>query len=294
MIYAAAGTTFEATAQGFPTGLVGTIGVRLLDNVGATTTARVTAGIAEYPAASGFYTVTMTAPATTGQYSVLWDTGVVSPSTTAAEDIIVTFTGQPTSAPAGFDLTTVTDVRAYLQKPGTDSGQDAIIGNLITRASRLILNWTGREFAPATTGGTQTYWYQGGGWLSLAPYDLRSAGTVTIDTETPSPSTLTANLMYFLEPLPTRFGVYEQFRFAPGLEAWVKPRQVTVVGDWGFATVPDDVAQACISTVSVWMRRDIQAFSASFNVDEGHLERPEALPSGVKGLLTDYRRIGAA
>lgn len=39
-------STFEATATGFATGLTGTIGVRILDNAGATTTATVTAGIA--------------------------------------------------------------------------------------------------------------------------------------------------------------------------------------------------------------------------------------------------------
>lgn len=202
---------------------------------------------------------------------------------------------------AGIDLCGTADVYAYLQKPTTDTSGTAVTASLITRASRLIHNWTGREFtpgafgtAPGTVTQSHTFWYQGGGWLSLAPYDLRTAGTVTIDTETPSPSTLLPDLMYFLEPLPSPYGVYEQFRFAPGLEAWVKPRRVTVNGDWGFPSIPDDVTQACISTVALWLRRDVQAFSATFNVDEGHLERPEALPSGIKGLLTHYRRIGAA
>src|SRR4051812_13027425 len=72
MISAVANTTFEATAQ-FPTGL--TLGVRITDNQGATTTARTTVGITEYPAASGLYAITLTAPAAAGQYSVVWDDG---------------------------------------------------------------------------------------------------------------------------------------------------------------------------------------------------------------------------
>jgi hypothetical protein len=74
VIYAAPGASFEATLTGAPTGLAGTLGVRILDNAGGTTTARATAGIAEFPAGSGFYTVTLTAPTTAGQYSVFWDT----------------------------------------------------------------------------------------------------------------------------------------------------------------------------------------------------------------------------
>jgi hypothetical protein len=81
--------TFEARADNFPTGLTGTLGVRILDDAGATTTSRVTAGITENPTGSGSYIVTLTAPAIGGSYSVFWDTGTVSPSTTASEQLSV-------------------------------------------------------------------------------------------------------------------------------------------------------------------------------------------------------------
>lgn len=82
-------STFEAVASGFASGLTGTIGVRILDNAGATTTARVTAGIAEYPASSGVYYVTLTAPSTAGQYTILWDNGTATPGNIATEDLVV-------------------------------------------------------------------------------------------------------------------------------------------------------------------------------------------------------------
>jgi hypothetical protein len=45
MIYALPGASFEATLTGAPTGLTGTIGVRILDNAGGTSLARQTTGI---------------------------------------------------------------------------------------------------------------------------------------------------------------------------------------------------------------------------------------------------------
>jgi len=81
--------TFEATCSGFASGLTGTIGVRILDNAGVTTTARVTAGIAEYPANSGIYYVSMIAPATPGQYTIAWDNGTQTAGNFAVESLNV-------------------------------------------------------------------------------------------------------------------------------------------------------------------------------------------------------------
>ena len=192
---------------------------------------------------------------------------------------------------ASYDLCGTADVATYLQKASTDTSQNALMGDLITRASRSILNWTGREFAPAGTA-ARSWWYYGDEVLSLAPYDFRS-GTVQIDTHTSSPSTLTENSDYYLEPLPAPDGVYQHIRFARGWCAY-NQREVTITGNWGFSAVPEDVKHACVVTVGIWMRRDVQAFSATFNVDEGRLERPEALPSAVRATLGHYRRPGVA
>lgn len=100
MIITGTSQPFEATAEGFATGLVGTIGVRIIDNAGATVTARATGGIIEYPAGSGFYQATLTAPASTGVYSVFWDDGVVGPGHDAAEDLLVNTTTVSVAPPA--------------------------------------------------------------------------------------------------------------------------------------------------------------------------------------------------
>src|SRR5687767_9561442 len=90
MIWAAPATSIEVTATGAATGLVGTIGVRIQDGQGNDTLARSTSGIVESPAGSGIYTATLTSPSIAGQYIVVWDTGSVSPTTVAYDELTVT------------------------------------------------------------------------------------------------------------------------------------------------------------------------------------------------------------
>src|SRR5262245_49853898 len=91
-LYIQVNSRFEATATGFATALVGTLGVRILDNQGGTTIARTVSGIIELAPASGSYAATLSAPAIPGDYTVYWDDGQVGPQHSAAEDLIVTTT----------------------------------------------------------------------------------------------------------------------------------------------------------------------------------------------------------
>jgi len=87
-IYARPSEQFEASASGFPSGLVGTIGVRVSDGEGGTVVARTTQGIIEFPEGSGIYSAVLLAPGTTGQYQVIWDTNGVVPDW-GVEDLVV-------------------------------------------------------------------------------------------------------------------------------------------------------------------------------------------------------------
>lgn len=91
-VYVNSGTTFETVLENAPSGLVGTVGVRIVDGVGNTVTARTTAGIIEEPAGSGRYVAHLVAPLGVGQYGALWDTdpgGVANPANSASQDIVV-------------------------------------------------------------------------------------------------------------------------------------------------------------------------------------------------------------
>jgi hypothetical protein len=90
MIRVTPGGSFEATIEVGTTGLVGTIGVRIINLAGATILGRVTAGIVEDLSGSGIYAVVLTAPGTAGPYEIVWDTGgALSPANTGVEDLIV-------------------------------------------------------------------------------------------------------------------------------------------------------------------------------------------------------------
>lgn len=187
------------------------------------------------------------------------------------------------------DLTTLAAVRSFLQKGTTETGQDVIIGSLITRASRLIEAETGREFTP-TTGQARTFVHREGRLLQVG--DLRSVTSIVLDTQLAASSQTTlASTDYALRPKPARDGIYQWVRL-PGYPG-VVDREVTITGDWGFATIPDDVAHACIVTVAIWLRRDVAAFERTFSIEEDRLERPQALPSAVRSGLAHYRRVGS-
>lgn len=131
MIDAQASKTFDAALEGADTGLVGTIGVRVVDGpAGTTLVARRTAGITEYPAGSGVYNVTLTAPPAPGGYLVLWDTGEpLTPAGTFTEELNV-YAGPPPSAPGG-TLASLDDFKRYLRAAGTVSAGGSLDEELL-------------------------------------------------------------------------------------------------------------------------------------------------------------------
>jgi hypothetical protein len=72
--------------------------------------------------------------------------------------------------------------------------------------------------------------------------------------------------------------------------AW-RNRQVQITGTWGFPEIPQDVIEATALTVALWLRRDVSAFTTTYNLDESRVERPEALPSAVRAILSNYQRM---
>lgn len=288
------GATFTARTQGWPTGYgSGTIGVAIIrESDEAVITARTTTGITEPE--TGVYAVTLTAPTSVGDYLIVWTT--VTPAYRAEESLRV-------SGPAvltGSDLCTLADVRLQLQKPSGDTDQDALITDLITAASRAIHQWTGRQFIADTVPSTRTV-PVGGYWRArLVPVgDLTATPTSVLVLGEDGSTTATLVVGTDTQPLyaDAPFSLTPTFGWQPvtGLRlrdsaGVLRPTdQLQVTGTFGFPAVPEDVVRACVTTVALWMRRDVQAFSTTYSVDEGRLERPEALPSQVMRMLGLYR-----
>lgn len=195
---------------------------------------------------------------------------------------------------ADYALATTEDVRALLQKPSGDNQQDPVIERLIERASVVIRNRFGK-FLPKEDAAVKTFAMTAGRRVNLAPYFLRGATQVRIDVEGSYPSTL-ASGDYQLRPLSPLDGVYRWLRLPDQyLLAGRVERHVEVTGNWGYNGIdnlPQDVRQACAITVVEWMRKDVSAFSTAFSIDEGRVDRPEALPGAAYRMLLHYDRGG--
>jgi hypothetical protein len=202
---------------------------------------------------------------------------------------------------AAGDLTTLGNVRSFLQKQGSDVNQDEVIESLITQASAAIARTTERQFLPEDKA-THTFevvpWATGQAkppLTNFAPYEIRDLDTITIDPDSASPLTLAAE-EFRLWPKPNPDGTYfgvriNPFSAPPSSARWGDRREIAVLGDWGMAEIPVDVVNWCNVTVAIWLRRDVAAFEAGMNIDTGYLERPRALPSAVSSALNEgYKR----
>lgn len=187
------------------------------------------------------------------------------------------------------DLCSVADVRQVLQKPDADQNQDSILGWLITIASAEVERHAQREFTP-TTAATRDFVWRHGAVLDLAPYDLRTVTTLTLDPDV-APGTVVPAANYRLRPKPNKDGVYQWVQFREdSLNGFVE-REVRIVGDWGFATVPAEAKMATAITVADWFREKVAAFGTTFNEATQRFERPDLLPEGAMQALRTVRRL---
>lgn len=191
-------------------------------------------------------------------------------------------------------LITLDDARRYLSLSDSDVDDDPDLAAMVEAASRQIMLFAGRQFAPAASAEERPFDYDGGSYLSLADNDLRAATLVTLTYAGGDPITLDTT-RYSLHPRPPRDGVYTYLRlrrhhhrharlFWPHTDDDVDA-EISITGDWGFETVPTDVQLACKMQVAVWHRGDRTAFTRSYNADAGTVSGGDGLAGSVKALL---------
>lgn len=146
-IYAHPGATAFSELDGAPTGLVGTIGFRIIrksDNVEVA--ARTTAGIVESPAGSGRYQATFIAPGAKGEYTVFWDLGTVTPESTTSDDLVVTnnlaeiIEGEPGR------ILTLEEYKSRRQITEASAERDEAMTAALLSSEDAVLQYTGRDF----------------------------------------------------------------------------------------------------------------------------------------------------
>lgn len=301
MIISPPSVAFEAIAQGFDTGLVGTIGVRVLDGQGATTTARSTSGIVETPASSGVYTATITAPASAGQYVVHWDDDA---SSNASEQLLVTSDYlSPTSPADAVSLCTVEQVKRDPTLSAVGTTHDTLIAEVIGQASRDFLGESGREFVFTKAGSNpQAREIKVGGYYrdrEIPIGDLSSTPTAVSLLAEDGSTLATLTVSTDVEVLPRVRESWEpitalRLRYSAG--GLSPSHRLSVTGTWGWPAVPEDVQLAVRDTVVFRMRQH----RAVTQLSPDQFEEPEgpqrAFPLSAWAVIRRYRtpQVGGA
>lgn len=158
-MYVEASQPFEAILESGETGLVGTLEVKIIDNDGATSTGPTAANITE-DGTSGIYIWNApAAPATPGQYTIVWSTdGSFDADSVAIDELVVQEAGAtaPSPIPAPDDggysfgpcsaWTTAEDVFACCSADDVGSSPE-MYDDAVDQASQILFELSGRQFA---------------------------------------------------------------------------------------------------------------------------------------------------
>lgn len=254
----------ETYLESAPTGLVGTVGIQIINTAnGAVVTPRTTAGITEIPAGSGAYYAKVTAPGSPGTYSIVWDTGTIGPLTTAADVLVVNSTGAVPPSIPGQNIITLEQVRRAKGLQDDEHASDEKYEDAIAFVSEAIRKYCDRSFGLPLTTGVREYEYDQDGFVDID--DAASIESVEFKIGT------------FIAPVQPYAWRAEPIKGPPfdyiAIPHWASsyspemgfmynldvlsrerrfaylPPTVLVKGTWGWPEVPLDVQQAAILTV---------------------------------------------
>ncbi len=256
-IQLAASAVYEAAEEWGATGA--TLGMRVVDNAGATTVARVT-GFTEYPAGSGvYYRGANTAPSVAGEYTLVFDddAGTAAIGHVSTQTLLVTST--PTyAAPSGTAYVSAATLKATLSMSG-ETFADADVAVAVEAASRGIDDACGRRFY-LDANASQIRYFTPISADVLAIDDLTTLTTLKTDTagDGTFATTLVTNTDFTLAPLNAAADSQPytmlMSRTTPGLITLPTyygrgsqdygRRSVQITGRFGWPTVPAPIVQA--------------------------------------------------
>lgn len=192
---------------------------------------------------------------------------------------------------------TLVELKAALRI--TDSTDDTLLENAVESASRRIDGYCGRFFYVTSQTAVPMYSYDE--YLLIFGRDVSST-TVTIKIDSTGDgtyaTTLTQGTDYVLQPrnVPIFERPYESARMVGGatfpLLTTPSFETVQVTAAWGWASVPDDINQACILLAMRQFARLNAALGVVGFADMAITVR--AVDPDVRDLLSPYRRFGLA
>lgn len=259
--------------------------------------------LVETPSASGIYIAALPATinppiSTIGFVTVITATsGSTALGTWSIPTVII-------PAQNTVDLTTLNDVKAWLQIQSANTDDDDTIQFLITSFSQYVLNRTGVASFNSVNQYTEIYDGNGSQRLFLRNYPITSIISVVVGSYQVSQSTSTSSAGLFIEQIPrsiafrsggvgwtTAVGIYP-YTFRPG----IGNVQVTYMA--GYTSVPYDLQEACMKAVAInykrkdWIDLASKTLTASGGGTGTTAYRAWALPPEIERVLVWYSRYG--
>jgi hypothetical protein len=169
--------------------------------------------------------------------------------------------------------------------------------DIIETASRLIDRETGRRFYATSDDETRYYTPDNNSILFID--DLSAAPTsIKLDTgHNRAYATTLSSTDYDLEPYNAllKGSPYTWIEIAPySSDHFPNMRKgVQIVGKFGYASVPDDIKEACLGiSQNIYQSRTGQSTGGNVTVTAaGVVIRPQDVPSWAKVILDKYKRL---
>ena len=190
-------------------------------------------------------------------------------------------------------LCALADVKTYLGI--TDTNSDAVLNALVANASAMVEQFCNRVFAQASY--TDVLNGTGKSVISLRNSPITAIASVTVDTvaQLPAPNAISPGFVFDTQTVYLRGGGYPSgsFGFSGSFSKGVQNVVVTYTA--GFATIPLDVAQACIELVAMKYakRNRIDKQSETLGTQQTISYTMADVPASVKTALQPYVRWGA-
>ncbi len=197
-------------------------------------------------------------------------------------------------------LCSLAEFKAYATVRGgtstADTGDDAVIEDIIEQASRYLEGETGRRFWKNSS--DETRYFQADNSLRCRVDDLSAAPTsVSGDySDNRSYTALSTTTDYELDPPNAALDgwPYVEIRILPTSSAYfpMTRRGVKVVSKFGFPSVPDDVKGLCLAIAfNNYQARSGQSSPGNITVTAaGVVIRPQDVPDWGQRIIAKYRK----
>jgi Phage gp6-like head-tail connector protein len=210
----------------------------------------------------------------------------------------------PLAGPSFGDLTTLTDVKAWLQTgqsafPATD---DALLTRLITAASQYIQTWLNRQIALQdwieVCDGMGNPLGPGDVRYQFAAFPVTAMSLVVVDGLTIPPIPISPPAPPGVAAVST-FATQVGYLFTPTqlvIRGYAVPRKagcVTLQYTAGYAVTPPDLAQACIELVALRYRERsrIGEIARAIGGGETVSYSQKDMSDAIKTLIQQYRIV---